>query len=227
MLLLQLLELLVKDPIQFIVAITMLIVPLFLSITFHEWAHGYVAYKFGDLTPKMYGRLTLNPFAHLDPLGTLMLFMVGIGWAKPVPINPLNIPDRTKQMLVALAGPLSNILLAVIFAIILVALDLFYKTGPSNILQITKVTMNIVIKINLILAIFNMLPVPPLDGSSVIARILPERYIEKYYEIQPYGIPLLLIIMFTIGFKFIFLAADFIQLKLIHIIRFLINSHIS
>ena len=97
MLLIYLLNLLIHNPLQFIITITIIIVPLFMSIAFHEWAHGYLAYKFGDPTPMLQGRLTLNPFAHLDPVGTLMLFIVGIGWAKPIMLNPLNYPDKTKQ----------------------------------------------------------------------------------------------------------------------------------
>lgn len=225
MLLFQLLNLLIKDPLQFIVVITMLIVPLLISITFHEWAHGYVAYKFGDPTPKMYGRLTLNPFAHLDLVGTLMIFLVGIGWAKPVPINPLNIPNKTKQMLVALAGPVSNILLAVIFSIILVSLTIFNKGEISSIFSMLSTTITIVIRINIILAILNILPIPPLDGSRVFAWILPEGIANKYNSLEPYGIPLLFIILFTVGFGFIISTADVIQLKLFEVIKLFISHH--
>ena len=108
MLLYQLIKLLFQNPLIFLIFFIVLTIPLLISITIHEWAHGFVAYKFGDPTPKEQGRLSLNPFRHLDPIGTLMLFVVGIGWAKPVEINPNNIRDRHKLMLVAFAGPLSN-----------------------------------------------------------------------------------------------------------------------
>lgn len=226
MLLYQLLNLLVKDPLQFFAVIIMLIVPLLISITLHEWSHGYVAYKFGDPTPKMHGRLTLNPLAHLDPLGTLMLFLVGIGWAKPVPINILNIPNRTQQMLVALAGPLSNLLLAVIFSIISVCLTVFYKEDTSGLFTMLSMTIDLVIRINLILAIFNMIPIPPLDGSRVFAWILPESAVNKYYFLEPYGIALLFIILFSGGFQFILGIADFVQLKIFETIKIFISNQV-
>src|SRR3989339_2101986 len=114
MLLYYLIQLLIKNPIAFFIALLVLIFPLLISITVHEWAHGMAAYKFGDPTPKNQGRLTLNPFAHLDLVGTLMLFIIGIGWAKPVEINPGNIEQPNKKfklMMVAFAGPLSNFIL--------------------------------------------------------------------------------------------------------------------
>ncbi len=224
MLLAQLLNLLINDPVQFLVAIMMLIVPLLISITFHEWSHGYVAYKFGDPTPKLFGRLTLNPFAHLDPLGTLMLFIIGIGWAKPVPINTLNIESRTKQMLVALAGPLSNLLLAIVFTLVSVCISLFYKGPVTDIIALMHITVTVVIKINLILAIFNMLPIPPFDGSRVLAWMMPDRLAEKYLSLEPYGIAIAFLILFTFGFKFVLYAADFVQSKMFEIIKIFISN---
>lgn len=220
----QLINLLIKDPMQFLTVVIMLIIPLLISITFHECAHGFVAYKFGDPTPKMYGRLTLNPFAHLDPLGTLMLFIIGIGWAKPVPINALNIPNRTKQMLVALAGPATNFLLAVFFTIILVLFNVFYKGPINDIVNVLVASINIVIKINLILGIFNMVPFPPLDGSKVFSWILPEKIAYDYLSLEPFGIAFVLIFLFSGGFKYLIIAADFIQSKLFDGITFLINN---
>ena len=225
MLLVQLIHLLLTNPLQFIAVILMLIVPLLLSITFHEWSHGYVAYKFGDPTPKMHGRLTLNPFAHLDPLGTLMLFLVGIGWAKPVPIDILNIPDKTKQMLVALAGPMSNILLAIIFSIILAIITISNESTFNSAFPMLSMTINLIIRINLILALFNLIPIPPLDGSRVIAWLLPEPFALKYYYLEPYGIAVLFIILFSGGFQFLIKAVDLLQSKLIEVIKtFILHS---
>lgn len=215
-------QLLIKDPVQFLIVVSVLVIPLLISITFHEWAHGFVAYKLGDPTPKINGRLTLNPFAHLDLVGTLMLFLVGIGWAKPVPINPMNIPSRTSQMLVALAGPLSNILLAVIFSVISVSLSACCKSQTTGIYAIFPVTIDLVVRINIILATFNLIPIPPLDGSRIVAWMLPESLVNKYYLLEPYGIALIFIILFSGGFKFIISAADFLQMKLAEIIKIFI-----
>lgn len=222
MLLFHLLNLLIHNPVQFIITITIIIFPLFISVAFHEWAHGYVAYKFGDPTPMLQGRLTLNPFAHLDPVGTLMLFIIGIGWAKPIMLNPLNYPDKTKQMLVALAGPACNFLLAIIFTFILVLFQLF---GNSALLDAITASIYIIIRINLILAIFNLIPIPPLDGSRVLAWMLPERIAYQYLLLEPYGLLLILFMLVTVGFGFIIASADFIQLKLIEIVKtFVLND---
>lgn len=224
MLLLHLINLLIYNPLQFIITITIIIVPLFISISFHELAHGYVAYKFGDPTPKLQGRLTLNPFAHLDPLGTLMLFIIGIGWAKPIILNPLNYPDRTKQMLVALAGPASNALLAIIFGFILVFLQLTNSGQTGEIFEVITSSIGIIIRINLILAIFNMIPIPPLDGSRVLAWMLPERLEYYYLTLEPYGLLFLLLILFSGGFTYLITAVDFIQLRLLEFIKIIVNS---
>lgn len=224
MLLFQLLNLLIHNPVQFIITITIIIVPLLISITFHEWAHGYVAYKFGDMTPKLQGRLTLNPFAHLDPVGTLMLFIIGIGWAKPVMVNPLSYPNKTKQMLVALAGPASNVLLATIFAFIFVSLQL---TSNGEISESVLTAIYLIIRVNLILALFNMLPIPPLDGSKVFAWMLPEGIAYQYLALEPYGFLLILLMLFTFGFRFIITAVDFVQLTLLKYIKIFIVSFIQ
>lgn len=226
MLLFHLLNLLLNNPIQFVITILILIVPLFVSIAFHEWAHGYVAYKFGDPTPKLQGRLTLNPFAHLDPAGTLMLFIIGIGWAKPVMLNPLYYPSKTKRMLVSLAGPASNFLLALIFGLILVFLQLTTPETNSEIFKTLITSINIIIRINLILAIFNMIPIPPLDGSKVLAWILPERLEYYYLNFEAYGLMLILLILFSGGFSFLISAVDFVQLRLLEFIKSLITNYI-
>lgn len=197
-----LVQLLINDPLQFLVVIIVLFVPLLLSITIHEWAHGYTAYKFGDPTPEVTGRLTLNPFAHLDPVGTLMLFIVGIGWAKPVMINPKNIASATKQMLVALAGPFSNLMLAIIGTILSVYLQSSYNLG--GFVSLVNTALTLFVRINLLLCLFNLMPIPPLDGSRIVAWILPDKLKNIYYKVEPYGFIILVIVFYTVGFDFIF-----------------------
>lgn len=226
MLLIYLVNLLIYNPIQFLITIAVIVIPLFISIAFHEWAHGYAAYKFGDPTPKLQGRLTLNPFAHLDPLGTLMLFIIGIGWAKPVMLNPLNYPSKTKQMLVALAGPTMNVLLAVTFGLILVALQIANPAETNVNFTALITSLNIIVRINLILAIFNMIPIPPLDGSRVLTWMLPERFEYYFMAFEPYGLFLLLFLLFTGGLSYILLAVDFVQSRLLGLIKALIMNFI-
>lgn len=206
----MLIEMLFKNPVAF----TVLIIPLLISISVHEWAHGFVAYKFGDDTPKIQGRLSLNPFAHLDPLGTLMLFVIGIGWAKPVEINPNNIHGKYKHMLVAFAGPFSNFTLAFIFSIVLyLIIKMSGMIGDLSLLLLD--ITDIIVKINLVLGIFNMLPLPPLDGSNIIRNLLPDNLAEIYFRVVPYGFPILLVLMFTGAIKYIFVAANYVQLYLL------------
>jgi Zn-dependent protease len=211
MLIYTLIDLLFKNPLQFLIALIFISVPLLISVTFHEAAHGFVAYMFGDDTPKKQGRLTLNPLAHIDPLGTLMLFIVGIGWAKPVVINPYNIHGRTKQMFVALAGPLSNIVLALLFSGCIYLLIQQKTLLESPIIILIVVLLNLIVKINIILAVFNLLPIPPLDGSKIISWVLPDSLAQKYNMLEPYGMFVLLLLLFTIGFEFILKTAGILQ----------------
>jgi Zn-dependent protease len=166
-----------KDPRAFI----LLVIPLLYSIIFHELAHGWVAYRMGDPTAKMMGRLSLNPLKHLDPIGTLMLFFVGFGWAKPVPVNFLNLrPRRAGLILVASAGILTNILLALIAFLWLGRISVYSNHMLAEIL-------NNLMWINMGLAVFNLVPIPPLDGSKILMGFLPARY--QYYlaRLEPYG----------------------------------------
>jgi len=197
----------ITDPFMIIAFILFLIIPLLFSLALHELAHGYVAYKFGDPTAKMMGRLTLNPFKHLDVTGTILLLVIGLGWAKPVPVNILNIPNRTQQMLVALAGPLSNILLA-IFCAILLMIHSNYVSLPMDTITII---LGALIRINLGLAVFNLLPIPPLDGSRILSWLLPQSVEEKMQSAERFGFVILLLIMFTIGFGWVFNIVDVVQ----------------
>lgn len=182
-----LLSLLMNNPVTFL----LLAVPLLYSVILHEIAHGLVASWFGDNTAKYSGRLTLNPMAHLDPVGTLMLFFVGFGWAKPVPVNYNNLNNsRLGIMAVALAGCITNILLATV-AIFLMQLQVF-NTNPAF-----ATIFPIVIKINIILAAFNLIPIPPLDGSKVLMGFLPEEAQSNLARIEPYGFFIIIILLYT------------------------------
>lgn len=161
-----------------------------IGLTFHEFAHAAAAYRLGDRTAYHQGRLTLNPAAHVDILGLLMLYFAGFGWARPVPVNPFNFSGNrnTGMILVSLAGPLSNLFLAVIAAAMLGA---FAWDVP----YLNRITTEI-IKINVILAVFNLLPVPPLDGSKILAGVLPGSQ-EWLYKFEQYGTIVLILLLFT------------------------------
>lgn len=163
-----------------------LIPAILLALTVHELAHGYISYKLGDPTAKNMGRLTLNPVAHIDILGFIMLVVAGFGWAKPVPINPMYYKDKRKgTMLVALAGPVSNILTAFIFAIPMYYISGRFATSlnPSEVTVIIYTFCSIFVRLNIGLAVFNLIPVPPLDGSKILGGFLSPR---QYYEMMSY-----------------------------------------
>lgn len=184
----------------------------------HEYAHGWVADKLGDKTARYSGRLTLNPMAHLDPVGSVLLLLCGIGWAKPVPVNPLNFKNSRRDMaLTALAGPASNVIVALIAMIVY---KILFFTGilinPN--LYVLGLVFQTFIIINLSLAVFNLLPIPPLDGSKILDPILPRSASRFMYEYQQYiTIALMICLVFglldaPIGFlqRVLFNAIDFL-----------------
>ena len=188
---------------NFILQIIILAPPILLALTLHEFAHGYVAYRFGDPTARDQGRLTLNPLKHLDPIGTIAFFIIHIGWAKPVPVNPGYFKDPRKDMLwVALAGPAVNLILAVISALSVKVVWFIAKTIPySPMAEAILVPLNEVLMasvwINLVLCIFNFLPIPPLDGSKILAGLLPPDMARSYASVERYGFAIILILAFT------------------------------
>ncbi len=172
--------------------------PLLFAITIHEYSHAWIAFRKGDPTAKIAGRLTLNPIPHIDVIGLVLLYFYGFGWAKPVPVNPNNFRDPIKDELwVSLAGPASNMLTALGFGIIFRAIYNPYtftsEPSTSHLIIIMLVTG---IRLNLVLAIFNLLPINPLDGSHILAGILPSQYHYQLAQIQRFAPYVLLGIIF-------------------------------
>ena len=172
-----------------------------IAMVVHEYAHARVAYALGDYTPRLQGRLTLNPAAHVDPIGLLMLFIVHFGWAKPVQINPMNFSNpRRDDILVSLAGPASNLITSFIALIILVLLAKFDFPLSEGLL----VVFNLIIIYNINFAIFNMLPIPPLDGSHILRNLLPYEMARVYEQLERYSFIFLIIILMTPVLSYIF-----------------------
>ena len=183
------------------------IIPVLFAITLHEAAHGWIASKFGDHTARMMGRVTLNPVKHIDPIGTilvpaaLLIMPVGFifGWAKPVPINfnALHSP-KSDMIWVALAGPGANLIMAIGWLLV------FFLATSMNI-PILQRMADAGILINILLAVFNLLPIPPLDGSRVISALLPNPLANKYNQLEQYGLFILIGLMYFGGFSYIVL----------------------
>jgi len=182
---------------HFIQQLIILAPPFLFALTLHELAHGYVAWRLGDPTAKNEGRLTLNPLKHLDPLGVIAFIIMKIGWAKPVPVNPGYFKDPRKGMLlVALAGPAANIVLAIVSAI-LVKFLIQLSFIPMFALKPVVGMLAASVWINIMLAVFNCLPIPPLDGSKVLMGILPPEAARSYARLEPFGFILLLILFYA------------------------------
>ncbi len=173
---------------------------LFTAITVHEFSHGYVAYKLGDPTAKYSGRLSLNPIKHLDIWGALCMVVFGFGWAKPVPINPMYFRDRKRDTaIVSLAGPLSNIVLTFLSSVVFALYYAFvYVRVPSNFLTNFIYTVFIQLAVvNIGFAVFNLIPLPPLDGSKILGMFLSQDNYMRLLSYERFGFPVLMILSFT------------------------------
>jgi len=188
---------------EIISKISIMLVPALLAITMHEVAHGYVAERFGDPTARLLGRLNLNPLRHLDPIGTIAIFVFGFGWARPVPVNAGNLRRPKRDMIwVALAGPLTNLLLAVFSALLLRAIGFLETTALGDgsmflpIVKPLRMMAGFSLYINVLLGVFNLVPLPPLDGGRILTGILPEKQALMVSRLEPFGFVLILFLVF-------------------------------
>jgi Zn-dependent protease len=195
---------------NFFLKLSIMLVPGLMAITCHEVSHGFIAWLRGDNTARNEGRLTLNPLKHLDIIGTIMILVIGIGWAKPVPVNFSNLRSPKRDMIwVAAAGPVTNMLLAAISAMLLRSIVAFSAPlADSSWLQLfidpIVLMLAFSVYINLLLAIFNLIPIPPLDGGRVMVGLLPYRQAAALARIEPYGMIIIIgLVFFTDVFKYL------------------------
>lgn len=202
---------------QFLLYVLNFFIVFLFSLSVHESAHAWTSERFGDDTGRMLGRISLNPIVHIDPVGTILFPLMGLfggfgfGWAKPVPVNPMNWREKDKaNFWVSAAGPISNMIIAIVVFVILKSLLLLnvidytvlYGTGDGIAFPLVQM-MVLAIKLNVVLAVFNLIPIPPLDGSHMLESVLPFAAREGFAQLRPYGFILLIAAMATGGFSYV------------------------
>ncbi len=199
------------NPISAIVFIILLLI----TIAVHEFSHAKMADYLGDPTARLAGRLTLNPLAHIDLVGLLFLFFFGFGWGKPVPFDPFNLKNpRRDAALISLAGPLSNLIMAILGSILL---KLFILFKLSFLIIIGNIFIPVFIFLNILLGIFNLLPIAPLDGFKIVGGMLSQKQAEEWLQLERYGMIFLLLFIFPLGQK------SMLQIFLSPVINFFYN----
>lgn len=205
------LSLIANNPIMFVIYLLALLI----AITVHEFAHAKVADYLGDPTPRLQGRLSLNPLVHLDPLGMILLFLVGFGWGKPVMFDPFNLREpRRDAALISIAGPGTNFVVALLLSLILRSFILF---GQSSWVTIGYTVLVPIIFLNIVLGVFNFLPIHPLDGFKIVGGFLSERRAQEWYQLERYGLLFLIALLLPIG------QGNMISYVIQPIISFIVN----
>ena len=171
------------------------LIAILFAFTIHEFAHAYFAFRQGDPTPRLMGRISFNPLRHIDTFGFISLLIVGFGWGKPVPINPIYFKDKKRgEMIVSLAGPLTNLFVAILFGVIL---KIIWASGSFSMDNLMIIFLYNIVVINIVLCVFNLIPIPPLDGSHVLFAILPDSLNDFKYQLSKHGPTVLMIIIFA------------------------------
>lgn len=183
---------------EMLISLCAIIFVLFCTLPIHEWAHAKVATMLGDDTPRLTGRLTINPLKHLDPIGSLMILLVGFGYAKPVQVNMRNFKNpRVGMAITAFAGPLSNLIMSFLFLLLFNIFSVFYIKSGAAILNSMMVFFSFAAIINIGLGVFNLLPIPPLDGSRILTLLIPSKYYYKIMQYERYIMYAVLFLIFT------------------------------
>lgn len=189
-----------NNPLSFLIWL----IALSIAISVHEFSHAFAADRLGDPTPRLQGRLTLNPLAHLDPVGTIMLLLMHFGWGKPVQFDPFNLRHpRRDSAIISVAGPISNFVTAAVCAILLqllftLRLTFLSTPGVGIVVYLLTTVLQPIIILNIGLGVFNLVPIHPLDGFKIVEGLLPEKYAHQWHELESYGIIFLLFLVFPI-----------------------------